>query len=1160
MPKKLRIWPNGRVDIPDFARAANEYSSEVSSFSLDRLWLDRRSRAVEGFRVQIDDQTANPGQVTIYNGSAVNRAGNLFTEESLAASSVTVTLTGASTTFYLELELVESDSDTDSRAFMDPTFDNGGPPTPDGREVNLAVATRITPTWRIVRPVSTTGFQSTTNPNSLRVPLAVLSTNGSNEITSAVTSGLVTTQPSTTTEVDVLAGAGAVRCFDVRTFEVGDTITVGLGGAAPDTGLVISSIDAVNGILNFAPVLANNHNAGAIVRRTAGGSATVMTQNADPSRLTAHPDYLPRLFQGDETRGSALAASPDTFGENGDLSLRSMKDYVDYLSAQIRELKFGATRRDATEGVVPTTFDSPPRYFDPSGGVQGARSHTISIGDGTNSFGDFNGTDETPFIAALAALASFTPSTGKILVKNGTYTFANTVEITDRVHISGTTRDATIIVNNAASGAFSINAGVTDVVEISNLQLQAGTSAVHISIDGDGRNYIKTCAFVSGHITNGAGGDNRTYVTDCRFSGDFAVDGTDVYNYVFSECQFISVSAIVRGTTDITNITITDSVASCAYGVLGVNIEDVRIEHSAISSSIATIVATGDTSGLSIIGCEIDTAAAVIATATSTTHSQHKVSGNLINGSFGVGSEGSPATLFAYDGTCSYIAITDNQITATTSSAYCVLLYLSGTLNRLIMSNNSSNALTRVLHCVTSSSISHSIITSNTFTAPSVAITNPGFFRFDVGASSVASLKISNNHLVSANVTSGPNAIVFVDGAAPRELDVIGNFLSVGSVSSYASAILIGLSTAAAHTIKVSDNTIYSTGLTTPVSGIYLGLSGTTSTAQVTNNRIVSVVGSTGVYGIFVSGGVNSKIEGNVVETVQSTGAGPVCGIRVNNADTVTVNSNTVRTVTAVTPNSQDAALYLSEPVQTTVHSNILQVSTNIAKVLYASTSSATPYSSLSMNDNTIVGGTATTIHIGVNTGASAGWQGLSINANNIYMYSTVASYLTALSVVLQGGAVTDRSISISNNVIYERTYNEYSGVLYLYSNGSAVSGVSVSNNIARGLLVPAATGRQNNTVYIYNIGDIILNGNVIVWNSTSLGAEAGDVVLLDTCDRGMVVGNKINPGNGTTEIDVAGSTNMFVDSNYVGDGAAAGNINPAATAGTITIGTNKLT
>lgn len=1158
MPSKLKIWPNERVDIPDFEHAANTYTADSTAFLAERLLLDKRARVVDGFRIQIDDQSVNPGQITVYNGNALNREGFHVNDESLAELSTTVTLVGAATTFYLEVERVEVESTTDGRAFFDPTFDNGGPPTPDGREVSLTVATRIEPVWRIVRPVSTTGFQSTTNPNSNRIPLAILTTDGSNEITNVSTVGLVTQQASTVLESDILAGVTAVRCLDARTFNIGDTITIGFGGGAPDTARVISNIDADNNIITFAPATGNTHQAGAIIRRTAGGAANLLVRNTDPTFLNTHPDRTPRLFQGNETRGSALASSSSTFGDIDDLSLRSLKDYVDFVAGQIRELKFGAARRDALEGNVPTAFDSPPRYYDPSGGVQGARAHTVSIGDGTNSFGDFNGTDETPFIAALAYLSSFTPNTGKIVVKNGTYTFANTVVLSDRVKIQGTTRDATILVNNTASGLFELDAGASDVIELEELQIQGGTGNVHINVTGPGRLYLRKCTVLSGYIAHDATGiDARVYIDDCRFIVTQVAYSVNTENVFISNCQISASVAVFVGSVN--SVSITDSTIAAPYVFFVADAEDAHVSNCTITANIVFGI-TNDSSSISVTSCKLtgSLSTTLVVTVGMGTHTQHTLSDNIITVVSSGTTEASPINITLYSGTTTDILVSGNNIQTDVVGGYCSLMTVSGSINRCLISGNlSHNCLTRVLHGLASSSIANTSIVDNTITSSSLStVTNEGLIRFDSTATSVSGVKIDNNRILDLNLASGPAAVVWLDGASPRVLDITNNFFSTSSVNGRANCVLLGLATSAAHVSKISGNTLLSSGVVSPTTAIYGNIT-SAGTLHVTDNRIQNVVGAVDVHGIYITGSVNSKVDNNLIEAVSAVGAGPVTGIYVGSATASSVTGNTVRGISSTTASSLNSVIRIVEPVKVRVTSNTLEGSTNVVNTLYAATTAAVPICSIAIIGNTIVGGTETTGHIYVTTAVNSAWNGLTVHDNTIYIMSTAVTLVFGVGLFLLGGATTERAISVCNNNIVEAAYNARTSGIYINSLGTNVSGVAVSGNTLHGL-VPNATGRLNSAIYIVSVNDVVVNGNNVFWNSPSSGAEV-DVVFIDTCARGIVSGNKINPSNGADEIDVSTSTSFFVDSNYVGDGVTTGNINPAATAGTITIGTNKL-
>src|SRR5690606_17595041 len=90
----------------------------------------------------------------------------------------------------------------------------------------------------------------------------------------------------------------------------------------------------------------------------------------------------------------------------------------------------------------PNSFANKPRYFDPAGSVQGARSNTVSIGNGSTSFGDFNGTDATVFIDAINALPS---GGGTIFVKEGTYQIDAQVEVTKDVTIVGESKSTVVL-------------------------------------------------------------------------------------------------------------------------------------------------------------------------------------------------------------------------------------------------------------------------------------------------------------------------------------------------------------------------------------------------------------------------------------------------------------------------------------------------------------------------------------------------------------------------------------------------------------------------------------------------------------------------------------------------------------------------------------------
>jgi hypothetical protein len=158
MSKKPRFHANERVDKVDLDQIALFAEGAVKE-EKKHAFLDNRSLIVSGFRVEIPDQVQFPGRITIYGGKAYDYDGNLLFNEDQLNNSRTITLEGISTTFWVEIELVETDSDLDSRAHWDPTVDQGtdtsGDDLPDGQEGNATVSTRITHDWRIVQPIRT---------------------------------------------------------------------------------------------------------------------------------------------------------------------------------------------------------------------------------------------------------------------------------------------------------------------------------------------------------------------------------------------------------------------------------------------------------------------------------------------------------------------------------------------------------------------------------------------------------------------------------------------------------------------------------------------------------------------------------------------------------------------------------------------------------------------------------------------------------------------------------------------------------------------------------------------------------------------------------------------------------------------------------------------
>lgn len=486
MPKTVHVHPSERIDKVDF-QALSEAARDAAAFAAKKQIIDRRDRILDGFRVEILDQAQFPGRITIHNGMALDYDGATVTTEDQPTASRTVLLDGANTNFYVEIEFSEAESDVGARAFWDPTVDQGldasGDELPDGQETSANVATRKTPDWRVVTPISTTGFtrDQPGTLNSVRIPLVKLRTNGSNEIDSVENTNLVTEKASTV--VTKVISTTQVVLKHPQLFVAGQNINV-----IDPSGTQASSITSVDyntGLAVIAAVTAPV--AGAIIKvTTASAPDFVKSDEVGPYRRyeadLSHPDHVvtwqDRLFQGDEVNGRILSQGHADWSDRGDINLDALKDYVDFLAGQIQEMKWGsidphldpAVSNDRIPPGISPSADYPatPRYFDRSTGIVTGRSITISVGDGATSRGDFTGNDQTALQVALNVLNSAGVS-GTILLKRGTYTLTANVNWYNTEDVTLVGEDGAVIECNG--GGLNIQAP-NGKVKIKNVVIQ----------------------------------------------------------------------------------------------------------------------------------------------------------------------------------------------------------------------------------------------------------------------------------------------------------------------------------------------------------------------------------------------------------------------------------------------------------------------------------------------------------------------------------------------------------------------------------------------------------------------------------------------------------------------------------------------------------------
>jgi hypothetical protein len=604
MPKGLNVHAAERVDLEDFVYGSYTFPKGEQNLANAKNLLDNQSRILHGFRVEIPDQTIYPGRIVVHGGYALNTNGQRLYNEDYLTVSRTTTLEGAGVTFWVEVEFIEVDADSDARAFWDPTVvpspatDPSGDSRPLGQEFGDTVATRKALDWRIVTPIRTgsgTKFERDITPTSNKIPIIVLQTDSTGQIGAA-------TEKAATVILEVVSlTPGKLRVQDAQHFLVGDIVVsensavsgpvgstsistgpckltdtgfvfsalyigqpITIAGAtnvlnngtftitgvpaanevtynngavvaeSPFTGTwsislqetkTIASTDVATGVITLSGNLVDIHLIGDIVRNsglTTPNFAIQSTINRYGRAATPAPgtDCEDRFFQGDEVHGDVLSRNTSFITSRSDLSLKNLKDYVDFLSAQIEELKWG-NASPAVSSLDPSrvppgikvNFPTVPRYYDKVGGIQGARTASVTIGDGTTSWGDFSGGTGSVLQAAIDSLPA---DGGTIYVKRGSYVLA--IDVTINKHVELICDDAAVFVSNG--GWIVVNTSKSVILK--GLKIRNGTSNYGLKLSAVGANpnvfVMDECLFTNVQFSIETNQDtNSTFIQKCVF-------------------------------------------------------------------------------------------------------------------------------------------------------------------------------------------------------------------------------------------------------------------------------------------------------------------------------------------------------------------------------------------------------------------------------------------------------------------------------------------------------------------------------------------------------------------------------------------------------------------------------------------------------------------
>lgn len=537
MPKNVPLRPNGRIDIPDLNAKTTDYTQAADKQLLELLISDNRVNVVEGFRVQIADQGTFPGLFTVVNGFAVNRDGQVVNNEDDVNATRSATLL-ADSTYYVEVEYLETDSDVAPRAHWDSTYDNGddpsGDPRPDGHEFATNVATRTTPDWQIVSPISTSGFAIESDPDSNRIPVAVLT------LSAGVLSTGDASPLKTVLAVSQNSGANSLQFFDTRAMPDAFTLTLHPGGANEED-VTVTSNDRENGILTFSAPTVEDHTMGenAVVGGVA--PADFLDEKTTPALPgSGTQDARPRLFQADEDRGFALGVSPTDpdFAVKSDAQITNLQRHVDFIAAELRALKFGSASTDlvGNKGQA-TEFAEAPRYFDYATSVMGAKTNTVSVGDGINSWGDFNSTQSGTARDAIVAAIAAVPTGGIVYIKKGTYTMSTAITVAKDVRFigDGAWLDETELRATGSNSVFSFASGAGRIT-LEDISVTNSGSATYSIVWASGNAILDA----SRCVIEGISAKDRCSFSNCiinaNTSGIRAVNLDTVSDVRFEHC------------------------------------------------------------------------------------------------------------------------------------------------------------------------------------------------------------------------------------------------------------------------------------------------------------------------------------------------------------------------------------------------------------------------------------------------------------------------------------------------------------------------------------------------------------------------------------------------------------------------------------------------
>jgi hypothetical protein len=1101
MSKVLNMHAAQRVDLEDLLYSVDTFPRGEISLANQKQVLDNQSRILHGFRLEIPDQDLYPGRITVHGGYGLDATGQRVYSDTYPAISRTTTLEGAGLTFYVEIEFSEVDSDSDARAFWDPTVDQGtdisGDALPNGQEFSDTIATRKILDWKIVTPISTTAFERTTVPTSTKIPLVKLAVSGAGKITN-------TTAKASTVILQVIATApvGILRVQDAQHFQAGYVIPY--AGSTPGSAVAVGSTDVATGIITLSGSIGSSHVPGDLLLGSGATAVNLIPLGTNgrygridyvPSILTDEADQRDLLFQGEEYHGHILANGPTIPGYRTDAHLKTLKDYVDFLAAQIEELKWGATdpytlgtSSERNPPGVATVIPTYPRYYHQSSSVNGAKTATVTVGNGTTSWGDFCGTGSAAIQAAIDALPVV--GGGKVYLKPGYYSLTANVNVTKAITLE-MGPNTTI---RCDGGYFHI--ATTDEVKLLGLTIEPGiTAPSYVGIRFD--TLVPSKVTMEGCLlTNVAMEISSTFATEssvsnCKF---YATDTTN-----FATRSLITATAGVCGVwrnCRFLNTGMTSGAGACidantAYNLRSVKFVDCEFDGIGTGATVSSLIRANTPSSVNFTRCVFNSSVGLA----SYFESQNGLNVTFTD-CFDAGAYS--ALIVASD----LVGLTVSKYENRSAGNCTIQIYLTNcnkvdinncTLRPYSVTLDPSISLTLApIKIVNSNGTIINFSIKNNYIVASTDYITGIMFDIATGGDSIKNVALEGNtfdhcevgaYLDNSSVSSGVlESISFLDNSFQ---DFSG---TVGLTADYQKVGIIATANSYKYGWNISHNRFnnLNPANTNTVAGIYtrnaIKIMGTLNYRFEIKNNIINEVGDysnaqTGVSAIFAQCLNRSEVCGNIISEIGGTGM--VAGIHINDGSgtskTNVVSDNVFFALSA--PNTNDEIYGITGTIlsETTIKDNVLY-STNatlgfVSAVFGVNDDISSVLTKVTLKNNTYPAEEvrASGIYISAYQISS-----LIVEGNNIGPSAT--PYLNGIYINCSSGGYAN-NVSVLNNTLVSYLAN---GIIV---NTSATSGVL---NIANNTLNMASAGSGANDIHVHTAKYVGISDNVCAHLSTN--------------------------------------------------------------------------